>query len=675
MSSSYDPYDFSTDRHGYSAYQSDYPNASSYDQRSGRGRRFEAQPISSKTYRDPGHSTKSRTEYAVRSRPKSSSISGGDPRQLTIRTKEPPSKTHSPITSTRYPESSSPLRSESQQYLVPSSSRRGPDHRRVYSTDYASDTGHLHPSSAMVSHRMGNGAYPPYARRTPPRYPAAGGFKKGDDIDGYDAYSYTNPREQFEKESIARVGYNKGGHRRERPLSLTGAEEYYPRLAKESRVQGPPPSRRGFDKLDREPRSRRSAHGAKDDDSAEESRYLRRNPAPVSLHQGDDGGYSSYREDYDNSRHRRQRSHRRDDSGNQRTYDDRALRMGHAGDSLVSDSGTGHGNSVNDIDHSPRPDHHRSHDPDRSYSRKGIDARERSDRNHDHRSRRSRRQESDSDASSSGGVHKHKREPSARRRYSGSDASDSSNEEAPQHLIVGRPRRRRHSYSRDRVGDRSPSRVSSHQGSISAQEDPNKWIVPSSPSVKEPEAPPKGILKPPRDKFPEEPNPVREGVAPLKDANKKGIPPGARWTKIDRRIVNPAALEAGNERFEERADCVIVLRVLSKEEIQAYAVKTQEIRGTLLPHSPPLLQNLIGETDARYKEYTQDRRRRREEERRRGRPVESSSDDEDDYEADGDNDDTQFAIEGLAEPDKDSLPQGGHTNSQNQAVQEPARAD
>jgi hypothetical protein len=96
---------------------------------------------------------------------------------------------------------------------------------------------------------------------------------------------------------------------------------------------------------------------------------------------------------------------------------------------------------------------------------------------------------------------------------------------------------------------------------------------------KDPDVPPKGILKPPRDKFPEEPNPVREGVAPLKDAHKKGIPPGARWTKIDRRLVNPAALEAGNERYEERPDYVIVLRVLTKEEIQGYAVKTQEIRG------------------------------------------------------------------------------------------------
>lgn len=114
-----------------------------------------------------------------------------------------------------------------------------------------------------------------------------------------------------------------------------------------------------------------------------------------------------------------------------------------------------------------------------------------------------------------------------------------------------------------------------------SKDDLRKLITVDPPTAKEPEAAPKGILKPPRQRFPEEPNPVREGVAPLKDAHKKGIPPGARWTKIDRRLVNPAALEAGNERFEERSEYVIVLRVLTKEEIQAYAVKTQEIRGKL----------------------------------------------------------------------------------------------
>lgn len=98
------------------------------------------------------------------------------------------------------------------------------------------------------------------------------------------------------------------------------------------------------------------------------------------------------------------------------------------------------------------------------------------------------------------------------------------------------------------------------------------------PPTDEEDKKPKGILKKPTDKFPEDPNAVREGVAPLKDANKKGIPPGARWTKIDRRLVNPEALERANERFEERQDFVIVLRVLTKEEIQKLADRTRDIR-------------------------------------------------------------------------------------------------
>ncbi|RHZ58561.1 hypothetical protein CDV55_105797 [Aspergillus turcosus] len=94
------------------------------------------------------------------------------------------------------------------------------------------------------------------------------------------------------------------------------------------------------------------------------------------------------------------------------------------------------------------------------------------------------------------------------------------------------------------------------------------------------DTPPKGISG---HEFLEELKPV--------DVLKEGIPPGARWTKIDRRLVNPAALEAGGERFEESPDHVIVLRVLSKEEVRAYASKTYEIRN------------------ARHQEYLEERRR------------------------------------------------------------------
>lgn len=107
------------------------------------------------------------------------------------------------------------------------------------------------------------------------------------------------------------------------------------------------------------------------------------------------------------------------------------------------------------------------------------------------------------------------------------------------------------------------------------------------PSINQPDPiePTKGILKPPKEKFPEEPNPVREGVAPLRNTSLKGIPSGARWTKIDRRLVSPAALETRNERFEEGTDYVVVLRVLQKEEIQEYASTTQEIRGQFMPRN------------------------------------------------------------------------------------------
>lgn len=104
--------------------------------------------------------------------------------------------------------------------------------------------------------------------------------------------------------------------------------------------------------------------------------------------------------------------------------------------------------------------------------------------------------------------------------------------------------------------------------------------VVSPPREKVEEKPVKGILRPPREKFPEDPAPIREGVAPLKDTKKEGIPPDARWTKISRRLVNPEALEAGKERFEARDDFVIVLRVLSKEEVQKYADLTQKIRAS-----------------------------------------------------------------------------------------------
>lgn len=110
--------------------------------------------------------------------------------------------------------------------------------------------------------------------------------------------------------------------------------------------------------------------------------------------------------------------------------------------------------------------------------------------------------------------------------------------------------------------------------------DPRVRIVEPAKKEETP-APIRGILRKPTKIFPDHKDDIREGVAPLKEeAERKGIPLGARWTKIDRRLVNPEALDAFSERYEERLDCVIVLRVLTKEEIQKFADKTKEIRGS-----------------------------------------------------------------------------------------------
>lgn len=145
----------------------------------------------------------------------------------------------------------------------------------------------------------------------------------------------------------------------------------------------------------------------------------------------------------------------------------------------------------------------------------------------------------------------------------------------------------RASPPRDAPSSRPDERSSAtHNGGLVQEPEAlDKEGEPASKSVqiveppKEPVAPVKGILRKPTAKFPEDPEPIREGVAPHKDALKgKDIPVGARWTRIDRRLVNPEALEQAKERFEERMDCVIVLRVLTKEEIQKLADRTKKIR-------------------------------------------------------------------------------------------------
>ncbi|RDW72479.1 uncharacterized protein DSM5745_07651 [Aspergillus mulundensis] len=581
LASSYDPYD-PAGRPIYTSYRAEAPFSPTYDPRFPVSPRLEAHPISKQTYHDHGQPTRLRTEYAIRPRQRSSTASAADSHgRLEVPSIPPVSRT-SPVILSGHGRSPSPLM-DKDGYLIPASSKHHRHHRHTSSFDYASDTG------GHSTSRRHYAAYPANGSRR--RYPQNGGLRKGEDIDEYDAYSYTNPREQFEKEAAAKLQYHRSA-RKERPLSLTGIED--PRLMarKDPREHGPPPSHRVFDRMNRSD-LRRSTYGPGNSE-LDLAGVRQRSPRTIALHHDHDEGYSSYRDDHDDRRHIRREHKRPDgDSRNRDTHDSHGPRKSSHKLSAPSVSSNGLGTAVLasgytdevDYDLNSRPDryHHRDRAPrERSRSRR--------------RSRRRGGSESD-ECSSDDDLKKYRREPSVRPRVNG---SDSSKENEPH-------RHRSRSRHHDRVSEK--------------RSDQKKG------DSKDPDAPPKGILKPPRDKFPEEPNPVREGVAPLKDAHKKGIPPGARWTKIDRRLVNPAALEAGQERFEERPDHVIVLRVLTKEEIQTYAVKTQEIR------------------DERYREYIRARRKQREEDRRRGRPVDDfSSDDEDE------SDNPPLAIEGPGEP-------------------------
>jgi hypothetical protein len=57
------------------------------------------------------------------------------------------------------------------------------------------------------------------------------------------------------------------------------------------------------------------------------------------------------------------------------------------------------------------------------------------------------------------------------------------------------------------------------------------------------------------------------------------IPLDACWTKISRKLVDPEALNLGNEDYEAREDFVIVMRILTRDEVQRYAEVTQRMRG------------------------------------------------------------------------------------------------
>lgn len=100
----------------------------------------------------------------------------------------------------------------------------------------------------------------------------------------------------------------------------------------------------------------------------------------------------------------------------------------------------------------------------------------------------------------------------------------------------------------------------------------------TKPTQGQTELPRGHILEKQTEKSPGDPESIQDDLSSFESEPAKIVPPNARWTKIDRRLVNPQALEEAKERFEERLDCVIVLRVLTKVEIQTLANRTRDIR-------------------------------------------------------------------------------------------------
>jgi hypothetical protein len=529
-----------------------------------------------------------------------------------------------------------------------------------------------------------------------------------DEYDRDYGYEYTDPREQMYRDTAPRVRTRRESDSayRERPSSMVALDSHAPRIVPSSREGGPPPSSRGFERLERDGSIRREYRYPRNSEASvrdspsrpiEPTGRPRGGPA-VALHQDRRGdAYSSdrgaephrhsrraeslergglnirvpptdreterLREEEKSRRHsdrrsrddsqerfsrpelsrksehdsgeRAERKYRVEPTSRKDRYDDERrdrrdddhhkTRHGPENIALAAGGTTAlsglfaagkhrkdHDSSDLDSEVSPRDTNHPRHPDninavlDSSDSRRSPDESE-----EERRARRRRRKEREEkeardkareEQERNGTPSKDKKkltaaEIAAAGMAAGAAAGgalalpDDDSRRGSYHrtkpsLDAGSdetPRRRRHRHHR-KTSDRESYSEDSDDDERPDREKRKSEIRVVSPA-KEPEPKPKGILRPPREKFPEDPAPVREGVAPLKDAGKKGIPPNARWTKIDRRLVNPEALDVGKERYEERVDYVIVLRVLSKPEIEQYAKLTQELRGkALLPY-------------------------------------------------------------------------------------------
>jgi hypothetical protein len=73
-------------------------------------------------------------------------------------------------------------------------------------------------------------------------------------------------------------------------------------------------------------------------------------------------------------------------------------------------------------------------------------------------------------------------------------------------------------------------------------------------------------------------SPASEPTRLAPDEHGNEIPPDAKWTRINRRLVSPEVLEQDHRRYEACPEWVAVLGVLSRAEIESYAARSAELR-------------------------------------------------------------------------------------------------
>ncbi|EFR00931.1 hypothetical protein MGYG_03932 [Nannizzia gypsea CBS 118893] len=509
-------------------------------------------------------------------RPRSHTISAEGSR---ISLNSPSSPGRQPVVTTIKPRS---------QTIYPSSSRDGGERYITPSSSHSRNRQSTGPLGGEREAKYRNGYLTPAGNSG---FPSPGRDANNKDIDVHDSFSYTNAREQFYRDSDAIREFRRqapAAVRKARPLSLTGLEAYLPQITRDPKPSGPPTSSRRFPGSERDdaPRNYReikprdvdtdsssiNPSGPRTPDSTRRKSSLRN---PVSLHQDRTSSPSpapaSRRSGYDDSMEKGYQI-RRDANNNvivddkpetprrdrrlsvsgQTPNRDRGYSSSRAPDRMMSGglatAGLASGYSKEPMELSPRPGRDR---PD--YPSRPEDKYKSSSRNWP--------QESNDGYYSDGARGNHMYKPSPSR-------------EAERHPRAPSPVDSDSKRSVNSQRNENFAGVATRESNPPAKRSPPPAFG-TSPDTQAP----RGILKQPTEKFPEEPHAVREGVAPLKDTQKKGVPAGARWTKIDRRLVSPSALE-GRERFEERPDYVIVLRVLSREEIEEYALSSAKIRAS-----------------------------------------------------------------------------------------------